>query len=256
MKYLLLLIFIVLIKQASAQTIIARLVDAETRQPMPYVFVASASGNVFSGEDGNFMLKITAPNDTIRIKTMGYKPIILPAANWGSYRRVLLITPHATQLGEVTIRAMRNHRKDSAALRQEFAKQFNFRGPRFNEIVTMPSKYMPIAGISINVGALFQAITKKSNPNYKLQQVLLRDERENHVSARFNKTLVRNVTSLKGDSLETFMTSYRPTAGTLDAFTDYDLIQYIKTNMAQFKLSSGKSSTLPVLLKPGQSLGE
>lgn len=185
---------------------------------------------------------------------MGYKPFKLATANWGNFTRIIDLEMSYNELGEVTIQAKKNYRKDSVALRQEYAKQFNFRGPKFNEIFAAPSPYVPFAYMSINVTQLFRAIYKKHDPNYKLQQVLLRDERESHVSARFNKTLVSGITQLQGDSLENFMSSYRPTAAILDKLNDYDLIQYVKTNLVKYKLNGGKSNELPKMLKEGESL--
>jgi hypothetical protein len=59
---------------------------------------------------------------------MGYKPFKLAATSWGNFTRTIEMEVKYTQLGEVTIRAKKNNYKDSVALRQEYAKQFNFRG--------------------------------------------------------------------------------------------------------------------------------
>ncbi|RWY57275.1 peptidase associated/transthyretin-like domain-containing protein [Mucilaginibacter gilvus] len=254
MKYLALIILSFLLIRANAQIVTGKLIDKDTRLPMRYSFIASKSGTAFTDANGTFMLKICNIFDTIRINTMGYKSFKLAAANWGNFTRTIELEAKYIQLGEVTIKAKKNYHKDSVALRQEYSKQFNFRGPRFNEIVRMPSASMPFAGITIDVGNLFRAINKKNSRDYKLQQVLLRDERESHVSARFTKTLVAGITKLQGDSLENFISSYRPTAAELDKLSDYDLIQYVKSKLERFRLSNGKREVLPQMLKKGESL--
>ena len=254
MKHLLFVPLLFLFKYAGAQVITGKLIDKDTRLPIKYIFIASKSGTAFTDANGAFTLKICNIPDTISINTMGYKPFKLATANWGNFSRTIELEVKYTHLGEVTIRAKKNHYKDSVALRKEYAKQFNFRTPRFNEIVRMPSAATPFVGVTIDVGNLFRAINKKHSRDYKLQQVLLRDERENHVSARFNKTLVTGITHLQGDSLENFMSSYRPTATVLDKLNDYDLIRYIKSNLERFKQSGGKKEVLPKMLKEGQSL--
>ncbi|MEO7214103.1 hypothetical protein [Mucilaginibacter sp.] len=254
MKYLALIILLFLLVRANAQIVTGKLIDKDTQLPMRYIFIASSSGTAFTDANGAFTLKIYKAFDTVRINTMGYKSFKLAAANWGNFTRTIELEAHYTQLGEVTIRAKKNYYKDSVSLRQEYAKQFNFRGPRFNEIVRMPSVSTPFAGITVDVGNLFRAINKKHSRDYKLQQVLLRDERESHVSARFTKTLVAGITKLQGDSLENFMNSYRPTAAALDKLSDYDLIRYIKGNLANFRLSGRKKDVLPQMLKAGESL--
>ncbi|MBD1364037.1 hypothetical protein IDJ77_09475 [Mucilaginibacter sp. ZT4R22] len=254
MKHLMFVPLLFLFKYAGAQVVTGKLIDKDTRLPIKYIFIASNSGSAFADANGAFTLKISNILDTIRINSMGYKPFKLAAANWGNFSRTIELEVKYTQLGEVTIKAKKNYYKDSVSLRQEYAKQFNFRGPRFNEIIRMPSTTMPFAGVSIDVGNLFRAINKKHTRDYKLQQVLLRDEREAHVSARFTKTLVAGITKLQGDSLETFMGSYRPTASALDKLSDYDLIRYIKSNLERFRLSGGKKNVLPRMLKDGESL--
>jgi hypothetical protein len=254
MKYLALIMLSFLLVRAHAQIVTGKLIDKDTRLPMRYIFIAFKSGTVFTDANGVFTLKICNIFDTIRINTMGYKPFKLAAANWGNFTRTIELEVRYTQLGEVIIKAKKNYYKDSVALRQEYPKQFNFRGPRFNEIVRMPSTATTFAGVTIDVGNLFRAINKKHSRDYKLQQVLQRDERESHVSARFTKTLVTGITKLEGDSLENFMSSYRPTAAVLDKLSDYDLIQYIKSNLEKFRLSDFKKEVLPQMLKKGESL--
>nr|WP_294943633.1 carboxypeptidase-like regulatory domain-containing protein [uncultured Mucilaginibacter sp.] len=254
MKGLLLILFLFLVAGANAQVISGKVIDKDTRLPMAYIVVASNSGTAFTDDKGMFTLRITGNFDTIRINTMGYKPFKMPVSRWGSFMRVVEMEVKYTQLGEVSIKAKRNYFKDSVSLRQEYAKQFNFRGPKFNEIVRMPSAAMPFAGITIDVGNLFRAINKKHSRDYRLQQVLLRDERESHVSARFTKTLVNSITALQGDSLENFISSCRPSAVALDKLNDYDLIQYIKTNLVKFRLNGGRKDELPRMLKEGESL--
>jgi hypothetical protein len=240
--------------RANAQMVTGKLTDKTTGQPLKYIFVSSYSGTTFTNDYGVFMLKISKNLDTIRINTMGYKPFKLAVANWGNFSRAIELEVSYKQLGEVVIRGKKNYYKDSVVLRQEYAKQFNFRGPKLNEIFRSPSKYVPFVAVSVDVGILLKAITKKHSREYRLQQALLRDERESHVSARFTKTLVAGITSLQGDSLENFMNNYRPTAVVLDKLSDYDLIQYIRTNLEKFRLSGGKNNVLPKMLKEGESL--
>ena len=254
MKYSLFILFFFVIAKANGQVVSGRVIDKDTRLPMAYIVITSNSGTAVTNDKGAFTLRATVIFDTIRINAMGYKTFKLPVSRWGSFERVIELVVEYTQLGEVIIKAKKNYYKDSLSLRQEYAKQFNFRGPKFNEIVRMPTAAMPFAGITIDVGNLFRAINKKHSRDYKLQQVLLRDERESHVSARFTKTLVSGVTALKGDSLERFINNYHPSAPLLDKLTDYDLIQYIKKCFIKFRLNGGKNDDLPKLLKVGESL--
>lgn len=254
MRGLLLIIFLLSVVRANAQIVSGKVIDKDTHMPMAYIVITSNSSTTFTDDMGIFMLKISDNLDTIRINAMAYKPFKLPVSRWGKFMRVIEMDVKYTQLGEVVITAKKNYHQDSVSLREEYAKQFNFRGPKFSEIVRMPSAAMPFAGITIDVGSLFRAINKKHSRDYKLQQVLLRDEREHHVSVRFTKALVSSITTLHGDSLENFMRVCRPSAAELDKLNDYDLIQYIKIKLLKFSLNSTKKDDLPKMLKDGESL--
>lgn len=254
MKRLITALFLLTYFKSYSQFIAGKLINSDTRLPLQFVLVTSGSGGVFSSSDGQFALKISNSFDTVRINCMGYRPFKLAANQWGSSVKTITLEVMYKQLGEVTITGRRNYQTDSVALRQQYAREFNFRGPRFNEIVRTPSKYVPFAFVTIDIGNLVKAINKKHLPQYRLQQVLLRDERESHVSARFTKKLVSGITRLQGDSLEWFMSSFRPSAAALDKLSDYDLVIYLKANLEKFRTGGINSNVLPQLLKPGQSL--
>ena len=254
MKLYLFAAFTIFYLKTNAQVISGKVIDKSTRLPMRYIFVTCTSGSAFTNDNGVFTLKITSPFDTIRIKTMGCQPYKFPVNGWGNSVKVIELEGKSIQLGEVRITAKKNYYKDSVSLRQEFARQFNFTGPKLTDILRPTATNVPFAFVSIDVGMLVRALTKKHNPDYKLKQILLRDERENHVSARFNKILIADITHLRGDSLDNFMSSYRPTPAILDKLSDYELIHYIKTNLEKFRVKGGGLNALPTLLKPGQSL--
>jgi hypothetical protein len=254
MKLYLFAAFTIFCLKTNAQVISGKVIDKSTRLPMKYIFVTCTSGSAFTNDNGVFALKITTPFDTVRIKTMGYQPYKFHVSRWGNFVKVIELEGKSIQLGEVRITAKKNYYKDSISLRQDFARQFNFTGPKITDIIRPMFSYVPFAFVSIDVGMLLRALTKKHNPDYKLKQILLRNERENHVIARFYKTLVAGITHLQGDSLDNFMSSYRPTPAILDKLSDYELILYIKTNLEKFRIKGSELKALPTLLKPEQSL--
>ena len=64
---------------------------------------------------------------------------------------------------------------------------------------------------------------------------LLNEEREKAVDHRFNKALVRRLTMLEGNELDSFMLLYRPSYQFTMGSTDYDFQQYIKTAFYRFR---------------------
>lgn len=93
----------------SAQTVSGRLVD-ENKQPLPYanVVLLSLPDSVFvsgtvSGEDGSFALASTAPNQLVRISSIGYatqyKPVSSPDMG------VVQLVSDTQLIGEVVVKA-------------------------------------------------------------------------------------------------------------------------------------------------------
>ena len=94
---------------ASAQTVSGRLVD-ENKQPLPYANVvllslpdsAFVSGTV-SGEDGSFALASTAPNQLVRISSIGYATQYKPVSS--SDMGVVQLVSDTQLIGEVVVKA-------------------------------------------------------------------------------------------------------------------------------------------------------
>ena len=244
MKYLLIIFLSICCLRGQAQTVTGKLIDKTTKQPLSYIFVTASSGSAFTKDDGTFSLNITNFADTIRIKTMGYKAYKFPASRWGNFTKIIELEPRPLLLNEVNISAKRNYLKDSLNTRKQFAKEFAYTGPHLKDVLRPTASNVPFAFVTLDVGMLVGLLTKKKSPGYKLKQELLRDEQEKHVSQRFNKSMVGRVSQLKGDSLEFFMSSCRPTPAMLDKLSDYQLILYIKDNLKTFKTEKGKATEL------------
>ena len=89
--------------------------------------------------------------------------------------------------------------------------------------------------MSIDLLTVFNALTKNSDPKYKLKKELLRDEQGDYIATRFNRGLVTRITGLNGDSLNKFMDKYYPTIDWVKKASDYDMIQYVKAKFTEFK---------------------
>ena len=67
------------------------------------------------------------------------------------------------------------------------------------------------------------------------QKRLLMEEQEKAVDHRFNKALVRRLTLLDGNELDSFMLVFRPSYTFTQLSGDYEFQQYIKTSLYRFK---------------------
>jgi hypothetical protein len=82
-------------------------------------------------------------------------------------------------------------------------------------------------GVGFNLDMLFNA--RKNRQMLSLQRRLLEEERDKYVDHRFNKTLVKKITGLKGEALDAFMRAYRPSYEFIRRCeNDYEFYKYIK----------------------------
>lgn len=235
MKYLLLILLTLLCIDASAQLVTGIVIDKNTRKPVEYILVSASTTNTMTSELGSFTLKITKVTDTLRIKTLGYKPYARLISPWSGRLKMIELEPQSIKLNEVAIVAKRNYLRDSVNNRKQFAKEFAFKGPKLTDIMRPTATNVPFAWVSVDVLSLFRLIGKKKSPQYRLQQTMLRYEREDHTNQRFTRKLVAGVTGLQGDTLNDFMNEYRPTPAQVDVMTDYNLVFYIKDSFRKFK---------------------
>jgi hypothetical protein len=77
----------------------------------------------------------------------------------------------------------------------------------------------------------------------RFQERLLEQERQKFIDHRFNKALVRRLTRLDGDALDTFMQLYRPDFEFTAAAGEYQFQLYIKESAARFR--AGKTPAAP-----------
>ncbi|MET3979222.1 hypothetical protein ABIB62_001809 [Mucilaginibacter sp. UYP25] len=234
MRYLLFVLFVCLCFNAHAQTVTGFVIDKKTRKPIEYIIVSATTSNTITNEQGAFVLRISKVTDTLRIKTMGYKPYTKIISPWSGNLKLIELETASIRLNEVAIVAKRNFVRDSVNNRKQFAKEFAFKGPSFVEVVHPTAVNVPFAWATVDLLSLFKAANKKNTNAYKLQQNMLRYEREDHTAQRFNKALVGRVTNLRGDTLNDFITEYRPTPAQIDVMTDYNMVLYIKDCLQKF----------------------
>ncbi|TWR27905.1 carboxypeptidase-like regulatory domain-containing protein [Mucilaginibacter achroorhodeus] len=251
MKNLAFLILVVFSLKVSAQNVSGFVVEKDTKKPMPFILVSTSGTNVFTNEAGGFTVRVRQISDTIKIKTMGYKPVVIPVTPFSGQLKLIELIPETYRLRGVTISAYKRYLQDSLDNRRIFAKQFAFKGPALTDVMHHSSTDAPFAFVNVDLLSLYKTIFKKKTKQYRLQQAMLRLEHDNHVALRFNRGLVTKVTGMKGDSLDTFMANYQPPQYLIDGMTDYNLMQYIKENYTRYKNLRGKDAPTQVDFKKG-----
>ncbi|SHN12957.1 carboxypeptidase-like regulatory domain-containing protein [Mucilaginibacter sp. OK098] len=234
MRYLLLFVFLILASCCYAQQIKGSVFDKDTKLPINSAIVSMGKKQVFTNSFGEFSIAASG-NDSLKIARFGYNTYRTVISNVMAPIHVEL-EPAKIVLNEVIVHSNRERefKKDSAENRLLYAKQFNYKGPTvMDAFIGNPIKN-PGELISIDVGTLIRALTKKSTREYKFNKLLLRDEQVEYVNQKFNHGIVSKITRLKGDTLSAFMMQYRPTYTFAHKVTDYEMELYIKDCYKKF----------------------
>lgn len=236
MKYLLLFIFVMVAGFCYGQQIKGKVLDKDTKLPVNGAIVRVGSKITFTNILGDFSLTASS-TDSLKITCFTYKPFRILVTNTMETLHIQL-EPVKIVLNEVTIRSNRERdfKRDSAANRQFYAKQFNYKGPK------VVDAFVPAASVSnntsqlltVDVITLVRALTKKSTRAYKFNKLLLHDEKTDYVNQKFSHGLVAKVTGLKGDTLSAFVVQYRPTYAFAHKSSDYEMELYIKDCYKKF----------------------
>jgi len=125
----------------------------------------------------------------------------------------------------------RNYKLDSIRNRIEYEKIFNFHRPNISSLTTIGP-----TGAGISIDELIRVFQFRKNKNMeKFQDRLLQQEQDKFVDHRFSKALVRRLTQLDGEALDSFMLEYRPSFEFTAATSDYDFQTYIKDAFDKYK---------------------
>jgi hypothetical protein len=125
----------------------------------------------------------------------------------------------------------KSFKQDSIANREEYAKIFNYQKPG---IGITSSDYSGTPGLDLD--EFINIFRFKRNKRLKyMQNRLLDQEQENYINYRFNKTLVKRITHLDGENLDSFMVRYRPDFNFTQNSTTVIFYQYILNASYQFK---------------------
>jgi hypothetical protein len=218
---------------ASAQTykIKGSVYDSSRNYPLQAVSVVSTSGGgTITNADGFYEIDVTE-KDSIWFSYLGKPTVKFPVLK--------IVTPlefdislhvNVPTLKEVKIRP-RNYRYDSIQNRNDYAKVFNFQKPT---IKTVTPQYG--VGMGFDLDEIINMFRFRRNRTMaSFQQRLLLDEQEKYIDFRFNKALVRRLTRLDGNELDSFMRVFRPTYTFTKFAGEYDFQYYIKEALYRFK---------------------
>ncbi len=205
--------------------------DSSRNYPMEAVSVLSTSGRgTMTNADGHYEIEVEE-KDSIWFSYLN-KPTkkfpVLKIVN--PFEFDIAIQVNVPLMKEVRIRP-KNYKLDSIQNRLDYAKIFNYQKPKL-KVVT--PQFGVGAGFDLNeIINMFRFRRNRSMAAF--QKRLLLQEQESFVDHRFNKALVRRLTLLDGNELDSFIRVFRPSYLFTKLSGDYEFQQYIKTALYRYK---------------------
>ena len=235
-------------QQLAAQTMKLRgtIYDYFSKKPLDAVTIRTVSGsNTISDSTGKFIIPVTT-KDSIWFSYFSKNTIKYPVdtiRDLSNFEIALYVD--VAWLPEVRVRNS-NYKLDSIQNRNEYAKVFNFKKPGLSINSSSPSTYVPgsvTAGLDLD--ELINMFRFKRNRQLlTMQNRLIQQEEEKYVNHRFTKFLVSQLTSLKGNTLDSFMTLSKPSYELLITMNDLELGYYIQQFYAIFQKNNRLNDSL------------
>lgn len=204
-------------------------VYAHDSLPLPGSAITNIRNHVtiLSDPAGRFVIA-ALPGDTLLIQALGHLPSSVTVRT-GALR--IYLYPKIEQLAGVEIR-QRKRRVDSLEDRENFRAGFNFRRPKFREVVLITP-----TGIGVNIHKLYKALSFSNNRSKAtFRRRLIEYEQAQFTGERFSDSLVARYTGFRGDSLIFFINRYPPSYKFALEASDYDFIRYIRQAADSFRL--------------------
>jgi hypothetical protein len=223
------LIFLCGAAKAQSYKIKGTVYDSSRNYPLELVSVLSTGGGgTATNTDGHYEIEVTE-RDSIWFSYLNKPTMKFPVIKINNpFAFDISLKVNVTVLKEVRVRP-KNYRQDSIQNREDYAKVFNFQKPRLAPSVTG-------MGVGFDLDEIINMFRFKRNRSMlAFQKRLVSQEQEKFVDHRFNKALVRRLTLLTGNELDSFMRIYRPSFEFTELTSDYDFQEFIKESFKRFR---------------------
>jgi hypothetical protein len=226
-----LLIFGAMGAAAQEVTIRGTVFNMYRTHPLEAVSVVSITGRgTTTDANGNYAIRVNE-NDSLSFSYLGRATQMFPVRDMNPTTGFdIALHVGATELNEVRV-APRDYHMDSLQNRIDYEKSFNYKKPGL--ALTSPSSGL---GVGLDLDALIGMLKfRQIRRSVAFRERLIDDEEERFIDHRFNRGLVKRLSKLDGDQLDSFMTAYRPSYQFSKTATDYDFFDYIKLASDEFR---------------------
>jgi hypothetical protein len=216
---------------AQQYKIMGTVYDSSRNYPMESVSVLSTSGRgTMTNAEGHYEIEVEE-TDSIWFSYLNKPTRKFPVQKIiNPFEFDISIQVNVPLMKEVRIRP-KNYKLDSLQNRMDYSKIFNYQKPK---IKTVTPQFGVGAGFDLDeIINMFRFRRNRSMAAF--QKRLLLEEQDKFVDHRFNKALVRRLTLLEGNQLDSFMRVFRPSYMFTKLSGDYEFQQYIKTALYRFK---------------------
>jgi len=182
-----------------------------------------------SEENGSYRIQ-AMPGDRVIFTMVGYKADTLTVTTEmlsGDYP--IYLEPKAQTLQAFTVGSLSNYQLDSMARRNEYSWIYDHgSSPR----VERDRKGADGVGVSID---LFRNASSGDKMRERLKKRLTKEEQEYYVDFRYPREYIARLTRLQGDSLQKFVTQYRPSYDYCRKAATVDILVFISDNIKKFR---------------------
>lgn len=205
--------------------------DSSRNYPLQSVSVLSTSGTgTVTNADGAYEIEV-AEKDSIWFSYLNKPTMKFPVLKIvNTLQFDISLQVNVPTLKEVKIKP-KNYKQDSLQNRIDYAKIFNYQKPKLKPVTP---QYGAGAGFDLNeIINMFRFRRNRSITSF--QKRLLLQEQDKFIDYRFSKALVRRLTLLTGNELDSFMQLYRPSYMFTKFAGEYDFQLYIRESFDRFK---------------------
>ncbi|HEX4849490.1 MAG TPA: carboxypeptidase-like regulatory domain-containing protein [Puia sp.] len=200
-------------------------------RPLDAVSVVSTSGRgTTTDSNGNYSIIVNL-TDSIYFSYLGrstQKFAVSEINRFAGFDIALHVNP--TELNEVRV-APRNYHMDSLRNREEYEKVFDYKKPGFS--LTSPNSGL---GVGVDLDALINMFKfRQTRRMLAFQRRLEEEEQDKFIDHRFNRSIVKKITHLDDDEIDSFMVKFRPSYEFTKSSTDYVFYDYIKLAAKEFR---------------------
>jgi hypothetical protein len=224
-------ILVLLSTQAVSQQVLTGKVRQKTTDAiLASVTVVNHTQRKYNVSDagGNYRI-VASPGDTLTFSSAGYHTdttvVVAELQDKDGY--IVYLEPNMVELPSVLIGQLSNYQLDSMQRKEDYAWLDQAHKVR------LAGDQTPTDGVGIGISPVSYFSREEKNRR-QLRQKVKSEEKDFYIDSRFPPSYVSMITGLKGDSLQIFLSTYRPSYTFARNASNEDILLYINEKLKVF----------------------